>query len=51
MMRFESKRHDRCPQCGSYQTGYGYIPDMKEYALHCDKCGWDNLNGRRRVAE
>jgi predicted RNA-binding Zn-ribbon protein involved in translation (DUF1610 family) len=46
-IRFESGRPDRCPKCGSYKIGHGYSPGAtgQPYFLHCEKCGWKNIEG------
>ncbi|MFZ1973554.1 MAG: hypothetical protein WAU89_11955 [Candidatus Acidiferrales bacterium] len=46
-IRFESGRPDRCPKCGSYKIGHGYDPEPTDqaYFLHCEKCGWKNIEG------
>lgn len=42
VIRYESKRPDRCPKCGSYAIDVGYNPDLlpRPYVLECEKCGW-----------
>lgn len=51
IMRFESGRPDRCPRCNSCQVRYGYIPDVEEYTLHCEKYGWNNMDGRWKAVD
>jgi hypothetical protein len=49
-IRFESRRPDRCPKCGSYKIGYGYDPEPTDqpHFLHCEKCSLKNMEGHWR---
>lgn len=47
IIRRESKRPDRCPNCSSYQVDSVYAPELDRdppYALSCRACGWEQEN-------
>jgi hypothetical protein len=44
IIRRESKRPDRCPNCSSYQLDSVYAPELDRdppYMLACRACGWE----------
>jgi hypothetical protein len=45
IIRRESKRPDRCPNCSSYQLDSIYAPELDRdppYMLACRACGWEH---------
>lgn len=46
VVRRESERPDRCPQCGSYQLASFYEPDLESdppYVTVCRACEWESV--------
>ncbi|MCA8233624.1 hypothetical protein [Burkholderia cenocepacia] len=48
VIRKESARPDRCPQCASYQLTSFYVPELETetdppYVTVCQACGWESV--------
>lgn len=46
VIRKESERPDKCPQCGSYQLSSFYVPELEPdppYVTVCKGCGWESV--------
>jgi hypothetical protein len=46
VIRKESERPERCPQCASYQLRSFYVPELEQgppYANVCQACGWESI--------
>jgi hypothetical protein len=51
IVRRESKRPDRCPNCSSYQLDSVHAPELDcdpPYVLICRACGWEHPNDNER---
>jgi hypothetical protein len=49
VVRKESERPERCPQCNSYQLPSFYVPDIDRgppYVTVCKGCGWESVEIR-----
>jgi hypothetical protein len=47
VIRKESERPDRCPQCASYQLSSFYVPELEPdppYVTVCQGCGWESVD-------